>query len=46
MYIINTCAKTPETMWEKWEKVTTYNVIIVLIKNPCGKNQKTYIILY
>jgi hypothetical protein len=33
IYIINTCVKTPETPWEKQEKATTYNVIIVPIKN-------------
>jgi hypothetical protein len=34
--VINTCAKTPETLWKKQEKVTAYNVIIVLMKNHSG----------
>jgi hypothetical protein len=46
MYIINACAKTPETLRKKQDKVTVYNVIIVPMKNPCRENQETYFILY
>jgi hypothetical protein len=47
IYIINACAKTPETLWEKQEKTTVYNVIIVLMKNSCGKksSNKYYLTL-
>jgi hypothetical protein len=43
--IINACAKTPETLWEKQEKATIYNVIIVTMKKPCGKKSRTDMIL-
>jgi hypothetical protein len=47
MCIINICAKTPETLYEKHEKTTSYNVVIIPMKNSCGKkNQEIYIILY
>jgi hypothetical protein len=46
MYITNACAKTPENLWKKQEKTTTYNVIIVSMKNPVGKNQEIDIILH
>jgi hypothetical protein len=32
--------------WEKQEKATTYNVVIVPMKNPCGENRETKIILH
>jgi hypothetical protein len=38
--IINTYAKTLEIMWKKQEKATTYNVIIVPMKNLCGKKSR------
>jgi hypothetical protein len=40
---MNACAKSSEILWEKQEKATTYNIIIVLMKNPCGeKSRNTY----
>jgi hypothetical protein len=35
IYITNACVKTPKTLWEKQEKGTTYNIIIVPMKNHC-----------
>jgi hypothetical protein len=46
MYIINDCAKTPETLWEKQEKATTRNVIIVPMKNPCREKSRNRHYLY
>jgi hypothetical protein len=34
MYITNVCAKTPETLWGKQEKVTAYNIVILPMKTP------------
>jgi hypothetical protein len=36
MYIINVCVKTPKPV-VKHEKATSYNVIIVTMKNPRGE---------
>jgi hypothetical protein len=47
MYITNVYAKSPDTLGEKQEKTTTYNVVIIFIKNSCGIFlKKTYIILH
>jgi hypothetical protein len=40
MYITNVCAKTSETLWEKQEKATTWDVIIVLMKTPREKKSR------
>jgi hypothetical protein len=37
MYITNAYAKISETLWGKQEKITTYNIIIVPMKNTCEK---------
>jgi hypothetical protein len=46
MCIINICAKTPETLYEKHEKTTSYNVVIIPMKNSCGKKIKKYTLSY
>jgi hypothetical protein len=46
IYIINTCVKTPETLWEKQKKATTYNVIIVPMKKTCRKKIKKQTLSY
>jgi hypothetical protein len=46
MYVLNACAKTPKTLWEKLKKATTYNVVFVPMKNPCEKKIKKYTLSY
>jgi hypothetical protein len=46
MYIINVCAKTPKTLWGKQKKATSYNVVIVPMKNPCGEKIKKHTLSY
>jgi hypothetical protein len=38
--------KTPKTLWEKVEKTTTYNVVIVPMKKSHGKKIKKQTLSY
>jgi hypothetical protein len=46
MYITNVYVKSPDTLWEKQEKTTAYNVVIIFIKNRCGKFFKKHTLSY
>jgi hypothetical protein len=46
IYITNDCAKTPKIMWENKEKTTTWNVVIIPMKTPCGEKSRNTHYLY